>query len=220
MNELRTNLPPLPPKMRSLPIDRRGYPVPFFVALIDGEPDHRVVEPEALQACVRDNRCWLCGGYLGAFKAFVIGPMCSITRTISEPPSHLECAQYAAIACPFMTRPMAKRREANMPDGVRPPPGNGLTRNPGAVCVWVTKKHKPFRAGTGLLFDIGDPDSTHWYAEGRDATREEVDESIRTGLPHLHEPAQAQGPHAVAELARRIAESTAMLDRVLPRAIA
>ena len=215
MNTLREGLPPLPPKMRDLPVDERGYPVPFFVAWIDGKPDHRIADPEKMAVCIEQNRSWLCGRHLSAFKAFCIGPMCAITRTIGEPPSHKECATYAATACPFLTRPHAKRRNAGMPDNVCDAAGNPIKRNPGAVCVWVTKRHRPFQVGNGLLFDIGPPESLQWFAEGRPATRAEVDESIATGLPLLIADAQKGGE--MAELNRRIAMVTALLDNVLSR---
>lgn len=217
MTTLRQGLPPLPPKMQALPIDERGYPVPFFVAMVNGKPDHRIADADKLRACIENNRCWLCGGQLGAFKAFCIGPMCAITRSISEPPSHLECATYAATACPFLTRPHAKRREAGIPNDVRDPAGNGIKRNPGAVCIWVTKRHRLFPVGNGVLFDIGHPESVRWFAEGRPATRAEVDESIATGLPLLIAEARKGGDGEMAELNRRIVMVTTMLDNVLPR---
>src|ERR1041385_5281600 len=110
MNTLRPGLPELPPKMRALPIDKRGFPVPFFVAMVDGEPDHRMVEPRAVKVCVEQRRCWICGGQLGVFKSFTVGPMCAINRISAEPPAHFECARYSATACPFLSRPHAHRR--------------------------------------------------------------------------------------------------------------
>jgi hypothetical protein len=214
---LRVSLPSLPDRMRSLPVDERGYPVPYFVAWVDGKPDHRVADGRKMPLALAQSLCWMCGQRLGRFKSFCIGPMCSITRTISEPPSHLECLRFAATACPFMTRPLAKRREANLPENRIAPAGEGIRRNPGAVCIWTTLSFKPFRAPGGLLFELGEPEHTEWYAEGRPATRAEVDESIRTGLPLLYEPARAQdaqqpGAGAVAELEARIARETAWLD--------
>jgi hypothetical protein len=32
-------------EIRNLPRDKRGFPVPKFVAFIDGEPDFRVIAP-------------------------------------------------------------------------------------------------------------------------------------------------------------------------------
>lgn len=218
MNAIRKTLPPLPPKMAGLPIDDRGYPVPYFVAWIDGKPDHRIVDSAKMPLALKFDLCWLCGSKLGRFKSFCIGPMCSITRTISEPPSHLECVRFSAQACPWMTRPRAKRRESNLPDGIIEPAGNGLKRNPGAVCVWTTTTFKTHRMGNGqFLFSIGDAKHTEWYAEGRQATRAEVDESISSGLHLVRGPAEEQdaqqpGAGSVAELDRRIAREKAWLE--------
>jgi|GEM_PF-909001 len=218
-NELRAGLPPLPDRMRSLPVDERGYPVPHFVAWVDGKPDHRIMDAEKLPGAVRHERCWMCGQPLGQYKSFCIGPMCSITRTISEPPSHLDCLRFAVTACPFLTRPRAHRRDANMPEEVKPPAGMGIPRNPGAVCIW-TVRGKPkiwSPPGGGILFELADPVSTEWYAEGRPARRSEVNESIRSGLHLLVEQAVAEdkerpGAGAMADLAQRIAREAARLD--------
>lgn len=225
MTALRPGLPELPPLMRHLPIDERGYPVPFFVALIDGKPDHRVADGAKMPRALKNRLCWLCGLGLGSDLAFVIGPMCSVTRTISEPPSHPQCARFAAVACPFMTRPRAKRRAAGLEevDDLWEPAGFGLKRNPGAVCVWTTKRFTPFRAqadNPGLLFELGEPISTEWFAEGRPATREEVEQSVESGLPLLMEGI-TPAPGETDELAARLLTLQAMLDRQFgPRAAA
>lgn len=218
MDQIRAGLPPLPARMASLPIDERGYPVPYFVAWVDGKPDHRIADSAKMPNAVRLGLCWMCGGALGRFKSFCIGPMCSITRTISEPPSHLECVTYAAQACPWMTRPHAKRRTIGLPDEIVEPAGHGLKRNPGAVCVWTTLRFRAERYDGQYLFEIGEPEHTEWFCEGRLATRAEVDESIRTGLPLVRAPAEEQDASnpsfgAVAELNRRIVRETAWLDR-------
>jgi hypothetical protein len=215
-NTLRPGLPVLPQRMQRLPMDERGYPVPFFVAWVDGKPDHRLADPRALRCCVEQDRCWICGEPLGRFKAFTIGPMCTITRVISEPPQHLECATFAAKACPFLSRPQAKRRDANLPEEIREPAGISIKRNPGAVCVWVTLDHHPFACGGGLLFELGEPTATHWFCEGRQATRAEVEESIDSGLPILEQQARADGNQALDELAVHIGIARALLNKHLP----
>lgn len=197
---LRPGLPPLPPRMAGLPIDHRGFPVPWFVAWVDGEPDHRVVDPKKLQAAVGLGRCWICGGPLGSFKTFTLGPMCCVTRANSEPPSHIECARYAAQACPFLTRPHAKRREAGLPDDLRPAAGLPLDRNPGVVGLWTTKRYTTSRvhgvgANPGVLFRLGDPESLEFWAEGRSAKREEVIASVVSGLPTLANEAVLDDEH-------------------------
>jgi hypothetical protein len=217
MNALRPGLPPLPPRMRSLQIDERGYPVPFFVAMVDGKPDHRVADGDRMTRALRFDLCWMCGQRLGRFKSFCIGPMCAITRTISEPPSHIECLLFAAQACPFMTRPKAKRREANLPEEAAFSE-TGLRRNPGAVCIWTTKEFKVFREPNGeRLFRIGSAFSMEWFAEGRHATLAEVVESIVSGYPMLEEVAKAEDAEnpsrgAMADLEERTARIFRMLD--------
>jgi hypothetical protein len=177
---------PIPRRMRDLPIDERGYPVPYFVTWIDGKPEFRVMDMAKWRVCVSQKKCWLCGEPLGKLMAFVLGPMCAINRVNSEPPSHLECAKYAAVACPFLSRPHMKRREDELTKTAIQA-GSPILRNPGAVAVWVTNTYKTFRAPNGVLLEVGDPAAVFWYCQGREATRAEVLNSIRTGIPLLEE---------------------------------
>jgi hypothetical protein len=209
--EIRPELPELPPRMRKLHVDRRGYPVPWFVAWVNGEPDHRIMATEKMRLAMQAKLCMICGEPLGGNVAFVIGPMCAINRTSSEPPSHVECADYSARACPFLTRPNMRRRPLGeeLEAIKKPPPGQMIERNPGATGVWVTKA-TAFRAwpahrgGKGTLFDLGEkPSEVRWYCEGRPATRTEVQHSIDTGFHLLQAEASAQGAQAVIELGTR-----------------
>src|SRR5205085_2956452 len=132
--------------------------------------------------------CWLCGQRLGTYLAFVIGPMCAINRISSEPPSHRDCAEFAAVACPFLARPQAQRRTANLDPNVEPAAGMPIKRNPGVALVWVTREYKIVSApkaqgGSGWLWQVGRPTAVRWYAEGRTATRDEVMASITSGMP-------------------------------------
>src|SRR5262245_60746512 len=103
--------PNLPDRMRSLPIDERGYPVPWFVAYVDGKPEFRAMDRDKWREAVRMHLCWVCGQKLGSYVVFVLGPMCGITRTTSEPPCHIDCARWSAKNCPFLARPKMVRRE-------------------------------------------------------------------------------------------------------------
>jgi hypothetical protein len=193
--------------MKNLPVDDRGYPIPYFAAFIDGKPDFRVMDGDKFVKCWREQRCWLCGEYLPTIVAAVIGPMCTISRTTAEPFSHLECAEFAVRVCPFLTLPKAHRRDALLPgpDVVQDAAGISIDRNPRASAVWITtiSRVTPFRDGNGgILFNVGEPLEVHWYYEGRKATRAEVEESIRTGIGALESMAEEDGPDAVAELAQ------------------
>jgi hypothetical protein len=207
----------MPDRIMHLPRDDRGYPVPRFVMWIDGQPDFRIIKPGWMDECMRKNLCWLCGGYLGRRMAFVIGPMCCVNRINSEPPSHYACARFAARNCPFLTRPMAKRRERDMPAETVKAPGIPIDRNPGVCAIWVTTSYKTFHAeGGDILFRIGPAETLEFWCEGRPATRVEVDESVRTGLPLLQREAQRDGPEAIKVLQYLVEAFTHTLDCFLP----
>lgn len=175
----------LPSRMAGLPRDKHHRPVPWFVCWIDGQPDFRIIRDDGIRQALREHICWLCGKPLGRYVAFVIGPMCALNRVTAEPGSHIDCAQYAARACPFLATPNMQRRE--IPDWTAPA-GHGIKRNPGVALVWVTRVWSLFPDGQGsYLLHLGDPESVHWYAHGRDATRAEVLASIDSGLPILQE---------------------------------
>lgn len=198
-------MPALPSRMQALPVDHRGYPVPYFVAWIDGAPDFRVADGEKLVKCVNERRCWLCGQHLGSYFAFVVGPMCSVNRVSSEPPSHRECAEFALRVCPFLIMPRAQRRDAAMPDEATRPAGIMIRRNPGVTMLWITKSYQPFPAprpdgSQGALYRMGPPREVTCWAEGRTATRDEIAQSFDTGLPLLLEPAEKEGVRAVRQL--------------------
>ena len=211
---LHPNLPQLPLRIKKLPVDARGFPVPWFVEWFHADgvpfesvnlpiragdyPDFRVMDSRKLVLAVKEKRCWVCGDPLGKYFAFVLGPMCAINRISSEPPSHRDCAEFSGRACPFLTKPKVERREENMPEGTRGAAGVMLTRNPGVALVWVTDSYDLYRtreqriggevkAHSGVLFEIGPAIECLWFAEGRKATRAEVMASIRSGLPVLRE---------------------------------
>jgi hypothetical protein len=194
----------LPEKMKRLPIDERGFPVPYFVPWIKGEdgvlkPEFRGMDGERFAICVRLKRCWLCGQPLGAHQTFVVGPMCGVNRNTAEPPCHHSCATYAAQACPFLTQPRMRRNEKDMPAGDAA--GLMIKRNPGVTLLWTTKGYKLQRSsgGTGVLFTIGPPEKVEWFAEGRAATRDEIMHSVETGMPLLRRECQDAGEHAVLD---------------------
>lgn len=205
----------LPPTMANLPRDpnRPRFVVPWFVEWIDGKPDFRVADSRKIPQAVRMNLCWLCGKPLGAYKAFVIGPMCAVNRVSAEPPSHLNCAEYAVKVCPFLTEPHMRRNEKNLPVGAVDPAGVMISRNPGAMVIWVAKKYELMRVDNGVLFGLGDPVDLYWFAEGRQATRSEVMASIESGLPILREKTiDDPRPGAIEALDAAIDRAMKLLD--------
>lgn len=198
----RPGLPPIPWRMRARPIYRQ-YPVPWFCEeTAPGHFDFRIVDARKFKPAIERRLCWLCGRPLGQYLAFAIDPMCAVNRVNSEPPSHRECAQFAMQGCPFLTQQLANYRTTGLPEGVSDPAGIPITRQPGAGCLWVTKRFSLFEApgGQGFLFRLGDPVSVTWWSHGRAATRAEVLASIESGYPLLLELAEQDGPEAIREL--------------------
>lgn len=199
----------VPRRMGRLPIDKHGRPVPWFTAWVDGEPDFRIAREEALRDALRFELCWVCGQRRGRWGSFVIGPMCAVNRVTAEPPCHRECAEYSARACPFLTVPGMRRRDTSNVPGRKDPAGIAIMRNPGVVVVWTSRNWDYFNPGPpvpGIMFNVGDPgEDPTWWHRGRPASRAEVMESIRTGLPALADVAAASGPVALQALTEDVA---------------
>ena len=191
---LRSDLEKLPSRMQGLPIDERGYVVPWFVDWIDGKPEFRAMDQRKWLDAIQFKKCWVCGQKMGRFMTFVAGPMCGINRTSPEPPSHLECAQWSARNCPFLNNPEQERRvDSKCPMNPHNVAGFSITRNPGVTMLWTTRTYNVFNDGRDRpLITFGDPESIEWYACGRIAIRSEVEASIESGLPALIAMAQRQ----------------------------
>lgn len=204
-------------RLRALAQDHRGFPVPWFVQWFDekgqpaiygrGTPDFRVIDTPKFTKAIKQRLCWVCGQPLGRHLAFLIGPMCAINRITSEPPAHRDCALFSARHCPFLSRPRMRRNEKELPEHV-PAAGIHIEHNPGAICLWMTQSFKVFsvkasgRASPGRLIEIGNPEGVEWFAEGRLATRQEVEAAIAKGLPLLQAQAAKDrgGPEALAKM--------------------
>ncbi|HEY1249084.1 MAG TPA: hypothetical protein VGE97_08865 [Nitrososphaera sp.] len=206
----------IPHRISKLPISPDGYPVPWFVQWFrdgkpcepgEGVPDFRVMDSVKFRRAMQFRNCWVCGEQLGAYRTFVIGPMCIVNRTSAEPPVHFECGKFSVTACPFLTQPRMRRNEKDMPIDARNPAGEMIRRNPGVICLWITKKYTMIKDGDGYLFRIGDPTRTLWFAEGRPATREEIMHSIDTGYPILMKMAESEGDKAINQLERQKREA-------------
>ena len=219
----------LPAHMARRPVDRRGFPVPYFVAWLSpmgakmpegmGEPDHRVVDTDKLARCLKWSLCWLCGQPLGKFRALVVGPMCLVNRSTGEPDCHVDCAEYAAKACPFLANARARRNDVREhAPGVVTNPANHK-RNPGVACVFVHTerwlKRVPQGPGLSPVFRMpsGEPRRLTFWANGERASRAQVMASLDGGLAILKAAAERDGKEALTELACYYAATVALVER-------
>lgn len=196
----------LPPRIVNLKRNEAGWPIPWFVHVdpLTGKEDFRVIGEGKIARAYHEKICWICGVTLGKFKTFVIGPMCAVNRISSEPPSHLECAKFAAKVCPFLTNPKKEYRSGNLPEEHQEAVGIPIKRNPGVTLLWTTNDFRPMKVERGVLFQLGHPLSIDWYALGDIANRVQVLEALNTGLPVLTALAMKEGPEAISELNAQI----------------
>jgi hypothetical protein len=210
---VRLNFPEMPKRISSLPVSEKGYPVPFFVSYFDGKPDFRIMDQAKMHRCVRDGLCWICGQKLGRHKAFSSGPLLAVSKLSAEPPSHVDCAVFAAQTCPFMLLPKSKRREANKPKEARVMGGDVIMeRNPGATLVWITHSYSIIDHGDDVFFQIGEPSNVAWYSEGKLASRSAAKDALDGSVDASIEKMMVDNPRQVANLK----ESALNADQYLP----
>jgi len=116
MFKYRKGLPERPENIAQLPVDERGYPVPYFVAHIDGVPDFRVVDHAKVLNATIEQKCFICGSKLDQLFHFAMGPRSGLLMRTNHAPSHKECIEYSLETCPFILYPNTQRRRAALPD--------------------------------------------------------------------------------------------------------
>jgi hypothetical protein len=113
---------PIPATMEHLPLDERGYPIPYFPPIVNGKPDFRYQDAKKRDACLKYKKCSVCGNPLKAKQFwFITGPMGLVNKIVSDAPMHEECARFSINVCPHIAFHKAERRT---------PDGQGI---PGAV---------------------------------------------------------------------------------------
>jgi hypothetical protein len=165
----------MPPGIAALPKTDTGMPIPWFVAeQPDGKRDFRIVDSAKLGRAIAHNFCWICGRPMQRWKTFVMGPMCVIQRITTEPPSHADCAIYAARVCPFLGSPTFGRREVGLPHKIIEKTLEMADHNPGITCLWTTAAYHQY----GNFFHPADTSQLAWYRERRVATESEIVEAL------------------------------------------
>lgn len=205
---------PIPFHLQAMPMSKRGFLVPWFVKWINGEPDFRIMDAAKLYEAISRRLCWMCGVRLKREMpfVFVVGPMCVINCISTEPPSHPDCARYAAQVCPFLTRPHARRREDETTEQSTMP-GIPILRNPGVCALAFTRGYEATPDRGGLILKFQTPFFVEWYAEGRRATRAEVEQSLEGGIPQLREINEWQGPECVKKFDKQLEKASHYLPK-------
>jgi hypothetical protein len=140
---------PMPAAVAARPRDARGFPVLAITPWRDGVPEFAVTSPSRILVCAVERRCSICGLGLGkgpvwrvvaADEAVAIAAnpagFDNLASTV-EPPGHRLCMLYAAVVCPWLARPNARRRLDAEVAGARIPRGaaRGATGDIGGAVV-------------------------------------------------------------------------------------
>lgn len=98
---------PIPDRMKHLPVDRRGYPVPVIVTWKNGKPLFSVNDIVKVARCIAEDRCTICGGKLFRGRWLVGGGMSALglRGKFADAPAHDECTHYALKVCPYLAAP-------------------------------------------------------------------------------------------------------------------
>jgi hypothetical protein len=114
----------MPAAVAARPRDSRGYPVPAITPWQDGVPRFALTGVARTFLCAIERRCSVCSLELpagpvwrvvgGAETEAIAAALAAGTRfrnaaPAAEAPGHRNCMLYAAIACPYLGRPNARR---------------------------------------------------------------------------------------------------------------
>jgi hypothetical protein len=117
----------MPAVVAARPRDARGYPVPAITLWEDGGPRFAATGVARSYLCAVERRCSICATEIepGPVWRVVSGPEAdAIDEALAagreyrnaaatvEAPGHRACMLYAAIVCPYLARPTARRGEA------------------------------------------------------------------------------------------------------------
>jgi len=104
---------PLPDRMKHLPRDPRGFPIPVIVTRDKSGRPHFTMNDEAMrQRIIREDRCAICGAKLLRGRWSVGGPLSAFhpDGRYNDTPLHYECASYALRVCPYLAMPSYSKR--------------------------------------------------------------------------------------------------------------
>jgi hypothetical protein len=116
----------MPAAVAARPRDARGYPVPAITPWEDGAPVFAATGVARTYLCAVERRCSVCGTTIppgpvwrvvGGTEADAIDAALAAGREYRnaaptvEGPGHRACMLYAAVVCPWLARPTARRGE-------------------------------------------------------------------------------------------------------------
>ncbi|GAA1985536.1 hypothetical protein [Kitasatospora viridis] len=121
---MRFDAVPMPAGVAGRPRDGRGYPVPAITPWEDGEPRFALTDHGRTARCAVQRECSVCGELMPrgpVWRVVGAGESAAIAAALEagapyrnmaptgEGPGHRACMLYAAMVCPYLARPNARR---------------------------------------------------------------------------------------------------------------
>lgn len=112
----------IPATLSHLKVDHRGYPIPFFVPIVNGEPNFKYADEKKQILCIDKGLCHICGNKLikGVYY-FITSPIGLKNKVVTDPAMHKTCAEFSLAVCPHMFFEKTERKADVEPDGPHSP---------------------------------------------------------------------------------------------------
>jgi hypothetical protein len=147
---------PIPANLQHLKLDSRGYPIPFFVPIIDGAPNFKLLDERKQLECIEKRLCPICGKKLFKDYSYVItGPLGYNNKVVTDPPMHRECAEFSLKACPHMYFEKAERKKMSQEEAIQARKQHLALEKSTELFLIRTKHHAKTRNGAhyAIRFD-------------------------------------------------------------------
>lgn len=165
---------PMPPAVAARPRDDRGYPVLAITPWEDGVPRFAATGTARSYICAVERLCSICGTPIAAGPVWRVvsgaeadaiataGPSFRNAAATVEAPGHRECMLYAAIVCPYLAHPAARRGQ----DSAALEVPRGFKRGAGGAVVGFARME--FRYADVMMFRFADVVEFLPHEEGSD----------------------------------------------------
>lgn len=111
----------IPPIMQKLPLDARGYPIPYVVLYDDkGCPHFKINDDKKVKECADKNLCTVCGTKMDRTSMWLIGGPGSAFHPrgmFVETPVHRDCGLYSLQTCPYLRHNTYNKKAIHIKDG-------------------------------------------------------------------------------------------------------
>lgn len=163
LTEMTRDLKPkidVPPFLKHLARDHRGYPHPFLMM----RDSIVTVDPSKQLRCLKEKLCMVCGTRLDNKKWFIGGHLTAVNRAVIDPAMHERCARYSLKVCPFLANSEMKYRK-RYEEGAMAVPGTVSTRAE-TTCLLRTNGSKPILVNGQLFILCNRWDLVEHYVSG------------------------------------------------------